>query len=305
MNGILNKHRRDGKTRRGFRYENQMSFSARPPVSAVQFLPVMDIDSDNQLTGQVIGHAIAVHRELGPGLDEIAYEEALSAKLTRAGVRNIRQFALPLVYNGLPIDCGYRLDLLVEGRLPLELKAVERMLPIFEAQLLTYQRVGNFPLGLLVNFDVAVLKDGIQRMASTPLVVSPPGTGPALDRERFDALSGDILDAAIEVHRHLGAGLLRSAYEACLCHELAQRGIAFERQRRISIASDGVVLQTLAEVSLLVAGSVPVYCLSVLELTPLHIARLLGRLRQGAWPYGFLLNFNAPALVQGVRRVTR
>ncbi len=279
-------------------------FSAPPSGSAV-VKPFMNIHSDNHLTGQIIGCAIAVHRELGPGLDEVAYEEALAAKLTRSGLRNVRQKPLPLSYKSLPLDCGYRLDLLVEDRLPLELKSAELMLPIFDAQLLTYQRIGDYTLGLLINFDVAVLKDGIHRKANTIPRTSHAGEIPASARQGYDALSGDILEAAIEVHRHLGPGLLRSAYETCLCHELSGRGIAFERPKQIPITSEGVILQALAEVPLLVGATVPVYCLSVAELTPLHTARLLGRLRQGGWPYGFLLNFNAPTLINGVRRVTR
>ena len=278
--------------------------SAPPPVSVVH-TPRMNIDSENKLTGEVIGCAIAVHRELGPGLDEVAYEEALSARLTKTGLLNIRQHPLLLNYKGLPLDCGYRLDLLVDGQLPVELKAVERMLPIFDAQILTYQRIGDYPLGLLINFDVAVLKDGIHRKANTIFRNPPDADIPATARQGYDALSGDILEAAIAVHRHLGPGLLRSACEECLCHELGLRVLAFERKKQLAIESDGVVLQALAEVPLLVAGATPVYCLSVAELTPLHTARLLGRLRQGHWPHGFLLNFNAPTLIKGVRRVTR
>jgi GxxExxY protein len=265
----------------------------------------MNIDSDNQLTGQVIGCAIEVHRELGPGLDELAYEEALSAKLTRTGLHNVRQLPLPLTYKGLQLDCGYRLDLLVEGRLPVELKSVERMQPIFEAQLLTYQRIGDFPLGLLLNFDVAALKDGIQRKACTIPRGARTEPIPASARDGYDALSADILESAIEVHRHLGPGLLRSAYETCLCQELRERRIPFAQRKPLTLTSDGAALRTPAELPLLVGGTVPVFCLSVGELTPLHVARLLGRLRQGDWPYGFLLNFNTPLLLDGVRRVTR
>jgi GxxExxY protein len=263
----------------------------------------MNIDTDNQLTGRIIGCAIDVHRELGPGLEEAAYEEALASKLTLAGLRNLRQFPLPVVYKGEPIDCGYRLDLLVEDRLPVELKAVEHMLPVFEAQLLTYQRLGGFPLGLLINFDVAVLKQGLRRMAATRTGQTGVSAFPPADQPKWDDLSGHILDAAIEVHRHLGPGLLRSAYEACLGHELSQRGLAFERPKRFAIRSDGMTLHAPAEVPMLVAGTAPVYCLSVAELTPLHSARLRARLQQGDWPYGLLLNFHAPALSQSVRRI--
>jgi GxxExxY protein len=108
----------------------------------------MNVDQDNQLTRTVIGAAITVHRLLGPGVDELAYEEALSTELTDLALAHERQKPLPIVYKGVTLDCGFRLDLLVEDRLPLELKAVETILPIHEAQLLTYMRfvAGQVPV---------------------------------------------------------------------------------------------------------------------------------------------------------------
>jgi GxxExxY protein len=204
----------------------------------------------------------------------------------------------------VPLDCGFRLDVLVEERLPLELKAVAVVLPIHDAQLLTYMRLGGYPLGLLMNFEVAVLKDGIHRKALT----KPPGNSPESPvdlRGGFDALSGEILHAALEVHRTLGPGLLRSAYEECLCYELGQRRIPFERQYPIPLRFEGCDLAQAVEVPLVVAGQVPVFCLSVSSLNRLHEACLQSRLRQGNWPYGFLFNFNVPTLNQGIRRRTR
>jgi len=263
----------------------------------------MNVDHDNQLTGAVIGAAIAVHRQLGPGVEETAYETALSARLTAEGIAHQCQVPLPLIYKGILLDCGFRLDVIVEKRLPLALKAVEVILPIHDAQLLTYMRLGGHPLGLLFNFEVAVLKDGVRRKVQTTSAVSSQGvdTVPA----GFDELSREILSGAIEVHRHLGPGLLRSAYEECLCHELGQRKIPFTRQHLTPLVCDGRPLGQFSEVSLLVGNSVPVQCLSVAELSALHEARLLARIRQGNWPYGLLLNFNAPTLVRGIRRLTR
>jgi len=240
----------------------------------------MNVDQDSQLTGAVIGAAIAVHRALGPGVDEVAYERALSVKLALQGIEHVCQKPLPVVYRGNPLDCGFRLDILVEQRLPLELKAVEIVLPIHDAQLLTYMRLGDYPLGLLINFEVALLKDGIHRKVLT----HGPETGPAAAadlRDGFDASSAEILGASLQVHRALGPGLLRSAYEECLCCELALRRVAFERQHQLPLHFEGRDLAQSAEVPLLVAGTVPVYCLSVASLTLLHEARLLSRLRQG------------------------
>ena len=119
----------------------------------------------NQLTGNVIGAAIEVHRILGPGLLESAYEECLCHELKLRGIPFERQKALPVEYKGVMLDCGYRLDIGVEKRLILELKACERLERIHEAQLLTYLKLTSIRIGLLINFNVTVLRQGIKRMA--------------------------------------------------------------------------------------------------------------------------------------------
>ena len=116
------------------------------------------------LTDQIIGFAIEVHRHLGPGLLESTYEECLCFELNENGVVFKRQMPLPIVYKSVRLDCGYRIDLVIENRLILELKATERLLPIHEAQVLTYMRLSNIPTGLLLNFNTPVLKDGIRRL---------------------------------------------------------------------------------------------------------------------------------------------
>lgn len=119
----------------------------------------------NDLSHQVIGLCIEVHRELGPGLLESAYEEALAYELAQARLMFERQREVPLLYKGVELDCEYRLDFIVDGQLLLELKAVTELLPIHQAQLLTYLKLEHLPLGLLINFNVPVLKDGIRRVA--------------------------------------------------------------------------------------------------------------------------------------------
>ena len=116
------------------------------------------------LTETIIGAAIDVHRVLGPGLLESAYQECLCVELGLRNLRFVSQLELPVEYKGLRVDVGYRLDLVIENQIVLELKAVERLLPLHEAQLLTYMRLGCFQTGLIVNFNVPVLKDGIRRM---------------------------------------------------------------------------------------------------------------------------------------------
>ena len=115
------------------------------------------------LTKKVIGAAIEVHRALGPGLLESAYEECLCHELHASELSFKRQVGIPVAYKTVHIDCGFRVDLLVEGTLVMELKAVEKVLPIHHAQVLTYMRIGGFSRGLLVNFNEKVLKDGIKR----------------------------------------------------------------------------------------------------------------------------------------------
>jgi GxxExxY protein len=119
----------------------------------------------NKLTGDVIGAAIEVHKTLGPGLLESAYEECLCHELELREIPYERQKELPIQYKGVKLDCGYRLDLVVADKLVIELKACERLEPIHEAQLLTYLKLTGIKLGLLINFNVPVLKEGIRRLA--------------------------------------------------------------------------------------------------------------------------------------------
>ena len=120
-------------------------------------------DLHPELTRQIIGAAMEVHRQLGPGLLESAYEECLCHELRLRGISFQRQLDLPVEYKGLKLDCGYRLDLVVEDKVIVELKAVESILPVHEAQLLTYLRLTGKRVGLLINFNVPVLRRGIVR----------------------------------------------------------------------------------------------------------------------------------------------
>lgn len=116
------------------------------------------------LTGQIIGFAIEVHRALGPGLLESAYEECLVYEIGQAGLRFKRQDPLPVIYKGVKLDCGYKIDLICEGRVIIELKTVAMLMPIHSAQLLTYLKLSGIRSGLLMNFNTPLLKDGIKRM---------------------------------------------------------------------------------------------------------------------------------------------
>ena len=119
--------------------------------------------TDNDITHEIIGAAIEVHKRLGPGLLESAYEECLSHELRLRNLTVERQRGIPVVYKEVKLECGYRLDLLVEGRIVVELKSVEGLAPIHEAIILTYLRLSGHKIGLLINFNVAILKDGVRR----------------------------------------------------------------------------------------------------------------------------------------------
>jgi GxxExxY protein len=121
---------------------------------------------EKALSGEVIGAAIEVHRALGPGLLESAYELALERELLLLGLDVRRQVPVPLQYKGANLGDGFRIDLVVNDALIVELKAVEQLLPLHEAQLLTYLRLTGKPLGLLINFNVKTLKEGIRRVAN-------------------------------------------------------------------------------------------------------------------------------------------
>lgn len=121
----------------------------------------MDI---NDLSGKVIGASIEVHRHLGPGLLESAYQQCLVFELEQQGLKVATEVILPLTYKGLNLEHGYRIDLLVEAQLVVELKAVDNLLPINVAQILSYLKMGNYKLGLLINFNVPQLKQGVKRI---------------------------------------------------------------------------------------------------------------------------------------------
>jgi GxxExxY protein len=122
--------------------------------------------TENEISEKIIGCAIQVHRELGPGLLESSYETALEYELVQIGLLVERQKPLPLIYKDVRLDCGYRVDLLVEKKVVVELKAVEALNDLFLAQTLTYSKLTNCKLGLLMNFNVLLMKDGIRRVVN-------------------------------------------------------------------------------------------------------------------------------------------
>jgi GxxExxY protein len=118
----------------------------------------------NQLSNRIIGAAIEVHKALGPGLLESAYEECLCEELDVRRLKYVRQVPLPVYYKSRKLDCGYRLDVVVENAIILELKSCEKIEPIYEAQLLTYLKLSGLHLGLILNFNVSMMRDGIKRI---------------------------------------------------------------------------------------------------------------------------------------------
>lgn len=129
---------------------------------------------ENETTEMVIGCAIEIHRALGPGLLESAYEACLCYELSQKRVPFKRQVSLPLSYKGVKLDCGYVMDLIVDDLVIVELKTVEKLLPIHEAQLITYLKLYGRSVGLLMNFNVALMKSGIKRLVNEFIEVSAP-----------------------------------------------------------------------------------------------------------------------------------
>ena len=122
--------------------------------------------TENEISNKVIGNGIEVHSALGPGLLESAYKECLYYKLISSGFLVEKEKAMPLVFENVKLECGYRIDLLVEKKLVIEIKSVEALNDIHLAQTLTYMKLGNYKLGLLMNFNVLRLRDGIKRVVN-------------------------------------------------------------------------------------------------------------------------------------------
>lgn len=122
--------------------------------------------NENELSNKVIGIAIKVHQALGPGLLESAYKECLSYELKKASIKIDIEKPVPLIYQDVHLECGYRIDILVENKLVIEIKSVEALNDVHLAQTLTYLKIGNYKMGLLINFNVALLKDGLRRVVN-------------------------------------------------------------------------------------------------------------------------------------------
>lgn len=122
--------------------------------------------TENEISEKIINQAIVVHKSLGPGLLESAYKECLYYKLIQCGLRVEKEKPMPLIFEEIKLECGYRIDLLVEGKVVIEIKSVEALNDVHFAQTLTYMKLGNFRLGLLVNFNVYQLIQGIKRIAN-------------------------------------------------------------------------------------------------------------------------------------------
>ena len=148
----------------------------------------------NDLNARVIGACIEIHRTLGPGLLESAYEECICHELRLAGLSFERQKPLPVAYKDVKLDCGYRLDVVVENMLLVELKSVEALAPIHEAQVLTYLKLSGLTVGMLINFNVPVLRRGINRVVNHYDETSESGSG-ILQNESKDIKRASWFDA--------------------------------------------------------------------------------------------------------------
>jgi len=259
----------------------------------------------NEITHQIIGASIDVHREVGPGQDEVLYEDALEFALQSRAVRFRRQPPLPVHYKGVKLDCGFRPDFVVDETVVAECKAVELIHPVFDAQVRTYQRLGGWPLGLLLNFNVPVMKEGISRfIVNAAEFRNTQGLSAEFERTRSkEDVLGMIIGAAIEVHRLLGAGLLNSVYSACFQLELSLAGLKFESGRRVDAYFQGSRLSHPGKLGLVVDGKVLVAVLSVPKVQPVHEAQARSEMRLGGLSTGLILNFHARRLADDLKRL--
>lgn len=122
--------------------------------------------TENEIAKKVIGLALEVHKSLGPGLLENAYKECLFYKIIQSGLTAEKEKPMPLVFEAVKLECGYRIDILIENKLVMEVKSVEALNDVYLAQTLTYMKLGNYKLGLLINFNVTLLKNGIKRVVN-------------------------------------------------------------------------------------------------------------------------------------------
>ena len=261
-------------------------------------------DLGSELTKRVIAAAIAVHREFGPGLDEADYERALHLELAAMGIEHECLVPLPLIYKGTKLDCGYRMDLVVAGWLLLELKAVEKLHPLHEAQLITYLRLARLKLGLLMNFGSLVLRDGIVRRANSSVRESKL-YAPGAEFQSMDELSREVMDAAFEMQHVLGTGLLRSAYEAALAHELTLRGLKMEQRLPVNLLYREQLIPSAKELPITIEGRLMVSCVYAKTIEPLLLARQKSLLGASDAETGLCLNFHAPSLAVEVRRISK
>lgn len=288
----------------------------------------------NKITEAIIGVAIDIHKALGSGLLESSYEACMAYDLIQAGMTVEQQKPLPVVYRGVKLECGYRLDLLIENEVIVEIKSVEKLLPIHNAQLLSYLKLAGYKVGLLMNFNVEMLKDGIQRVvnhfpessaASASSAVTNPKAKLPVERlslkksysftaenaevaemdqeERLNKITETIIGVAIDIHKTLGSGLLESAYEACMVYDLTQAGLSVEQQIPIPVKYREVKIECGYRLDLLVNKEVIVEIKSIEKFLPIHKARLLSHLKLAGCKVGLLINFNVEILKDGIQRV--
>jgi GxxExxY protein len=148
---------------------------------------------ENEITGEIIGAAIEVHRHLGPGLLESAYEECLCYELRLRGIQFERQVCLPIHYKGLRLESAHRMDLIVRDSVVVEIKATDGTAPVHASQLLTYLKFSGKQVGLLINFNVPVLKDGLKRVVNHYIGPTPDPSSPRLPQRLCDSASNEVL----------------------------------------------------------------------------------------------------------------
>lgn len=282
----------------------------------------------NELTGTVVDCCIKLHRDLGNGLMPGAYRLCLAHFLRGQGLKVAENHPVHVQYDEISLGTPIRVDLLVEGEIVLEVVTAERINAHHEARILSHLRLGSFRLGLLMNFHAPLMKDGIKRIinplcrerpahgsvrneppgpstvlsqsAECPLAKHGPESRPVSD---LDLLCGRVIALCIKIHKVLGNGLDKEAYEICLSHELQKAGLKTARQVAVPLVYAGVDLGCPYRLDILVEDSLVLELKAVEQIRPIHMAQLLSYLRLGGYRLGLLLNFGGVLMRDGIQRL--
>ncbi len=275
--------------------------------------------TENEIATQVVDAAYKIHTRFGPGLLEFAYEKMLEYELKKRGLPVVCQKPAPIVYEDVTLEAGYRIDVMVADKVILELKAIAQTAPVHKKQVLTYLRLADKRLGLLLNFGEALIKTGITRIANNLEDGSSRQKSGTKRKENLqelyalavwrdlsskeDKIARQIVEAAYKIHSMFGPGLLASAYETMLAYELKNRGLQLACQQTIPIVYEEISIEMGCRADVIVENKVIVRLQSVERSIPLYKKQVLTQLKSADKRLGLLINFGKLFIKDGISRV--